>query len=300
MTIELQPLPRGGMLSVLRPRQWLKNLLVVAAPLASGDVFSITVAGTVSLLFLLLCAVSAAGYLLNDVRDIEYDRAHPEKQHRAIAAGRITPRMALGFAAALAVSALVIASAVFGWSVALLLVAYIATTASYSLWLKALPGVEMVVLSAGFLLRAIIGSVGTGTLVSGWFLIVICASALLVVSGKRSSELVRLTGQPDGSHARSALGAYSPSYLASVTVMSAAAAILGYAAWVLLVGAYRNEPVLITGSVLPLAWAYLRYTRIIARGDAEAPEEALLRDRTMIVCGISWAVMFASAVVMSA
>lgn len=300
MTVELQSLPHSGMLSVLRPRQWLKNLLVVAAPLASGEIFDVAVVSTVSLLFILLCAVSAAGYLLNDVRDIEYDRAHPEKKHRAIAAGRISPAIALSVAATLAVSAVLVAYAVFGWTVALLVVAYIATTASYTLWLKALPGVEMVVLSAGFLLRAIIGGVGTGTLVSGWFLIVICASALLVVSGKRSSELARLTGQLDSSHARSALGAYSPRYLASVTVMSAATAILGYAAWVLLVGAYRNEPVLITGSLLPLAWAYLRYTKIIARGDAEAPEEALLRDRTMIVCGISWAAMFAAAVVMSA
>ena len=300
MSIALQSRPRAGLLSVLRPRQWLKNSLVAAAPLAGGEIFAWSVAGRVLVLFALLCAVSAAGYLLNDVRDIEYDRAHPEKRHRAIASGQMSPAAALVLAASLVVASLLCACITFNGVVAGLLAAYVATTASYSLWLKAVPGVEMVVLSAGFLLRAVIGGAGTGTVVSGWFLIVICASALLVVSGKRSSELSRVAEGPTSGFGRSTLNAYYPAYLKSVSVMSAIVAVGGYTAWVLLVGAYRNEPVMIAGSVLPLAFAYLRYTHIIGRAEAEAPEEALLRDRTMVACGLAWAAMFAAAVVMSA
>ena len=299
MSSQVHTRARGGLLSALRPRQWLKNALVAAAPLAGGEIFQWAVAGRVLVLFVLLCAVSAAGYVLNDVRDIEYDRAHPDKRHRAIASGAISPTTALGFAALLVASALFCAQAMFGVAVTALLAAYIVTTASYSLWLKSVPGVEMVVLSAGFLLRAVIGGSGTGTVVSGWFLVVICASALLVVSGKRSSELSREVESPTSTHARSALNSYSPSYLRSVTVMSALVAVAGYATWVLLVGAHRNESLLVTCSLAPLALAYLRYARIIRHAGAEAPEVVLLRDRTMVVCGVTWAVLFAAAVVMS-
>lgn len=300
MVIGLQSRSRGGIVQALRPRQWLKNALVVAAPLAGGEVFAVATAARVALLFTLLCAVSAAGYLVNDVRDIDYDRAHPEKRYRAIASGRVPVANALAIATGLAAVALVVGMDRFGWKVAVLLLAYIAATGSYSLWLKSVPGVEMVVVSAGFLLRAIIGGVGTGTVLSGWFLVVICASALLVVAGKRLSELSRLAESEPLAPARSALGSYSRRYLMFVTVMSAAVAVCGYSAWVLLVGAYRNEPVLIIVSVLPLAAAYARYVHIIGGGHAETPEDALLRDRVMVVCGLLWACMFASAVVLSA
>ena len=167
----------------LRPKQWLKNSLVVAAPLAGGIAFRWHSAFTIALLFMLLCMVSSAGYLLNDVHDRDYDRAHPIKRHRAIASGAASVPQAVGLATALIALAVL---AAFSWTdsaTTLLLVCYVVTTITYSLYLKTIPGVEMVVVSAGFLLRAIIGGVGTGTELSGWFLVVICAAALLVVAG---------------------------------------------------------------------------------------------------------------------
>jgi decaprenyl-phosphate phosphoribosyltransferase len=285
----------------LRPKQWLKNSLVVAAPLAGGIAFRWHSASTIALLFMLLCMVSSAGYLLNDVHDRDYDRAHPIKRHRAIASGAVSVPQAVGLASALIVLAVL---AAFSWTdpaTTLLLVCYVVTTITYSLYLKTIPGVEMVVVSAGFLLRAIIGGVGTGTELSGWFLVVICAAALLVVAGKRLSELQRLehTKAEPKAHERTALRAYSVKYLTFVTIMSATFAVAAYAVWVLFVGVHRDNPLLLVGSIIPLGIAIARYVGIIRAGGAETPEDALISDAVMVACGGVWLLSFAAAVVVA-
>lgn len=284
-------------LRALRPKQWAKNVLVAAAPLAAGELLVPRVAWHVFLLFIALCGASSAGYLVNDVRDRDYDRAHPRKQHRPIASGRVSVTLAIALASVLSVGSVLVAFS-SGLAAALLTALYIAVTLSYSLWLKTIPGLEMVLVSAGFLLRAVIGGVGTSTMLSGWFLIVICAAALLVVAGKRVAEMLRLQTVPLDAVAsrRSVLSAYSPRYLRLVSTMAATIAVLAYTGWVIFVGMYRGLGALTAVSVAPVTAAVARYLHVINAGGGESPEDALLDDWAMLGFGALWLGLFATYV----
>lgn len=285
-----------ALLQALRPKQWAKNTLVGAAPLAAGEILSFGTAGRVLLLFVALSCASSAGYLVNDVRDRDYDRAHPRKRLRPIASGAVSVPVALATAAGLALTALVLATAC-AVKAGLLTGGYLALTLVYSLWLKRVPGVEMVIVSAGFLLRAVVGGVATGTALSEWFLAVICAASLLVVSGKRVAEMRRLDGvevAPDAAQ-RGVLNSYSAGYLRAVASMAAAIAIAAYIAWVMLVGMRRGSSVLTAASVAPLTAAVGRYLHVVNAGGGESPEDALLDDKAMLAFGAGWLLLFGAS-----
>jgi decaprenyl-phosphate phosphoribosyltransferase len=183
----------------LRPRQWLKNLLVFAAPLAAGQVFVPDILLPTVIAFVAFCLVSSATYLINDVRDIEVDRQHPTKRTRPIAAGQVKVPVAIGTAAVLTVAALAIA----WWDrpeLAGVVLAYFAFTLSYSLALKNEPVIELALLAMGFLLRAIAGGIASNLPISQWFLIVAGFGSLFMAAGKRYCELTR-RARVDGSAA---------------------------------------------------------------------------------------------------
>ena len=207
----------------MRPRQWLKNVLVFAAPLAAGSLFEPDVLVPSLVAFVAFCLMSSATYLVNDVRDVESDRAHPTKRARPIAAGQLSPASALVAAAVLAVAALGLALWVnvglFG-----VLLAYALFTLSYSLFLKHEPVIELALLSMGFLLRAIAGGVAAELPISRWFLIVAGFGSLFMAAGKRFSELEQSTRDGNGSaeHTRRSLAGYTPAYLRFVWGTAAA------------------------------------------------------------------------------
>ena len=285
-----------SLLLALRPKQWAKNILVGAAPLAAGELLSFSTAGRVLLLFIALSCASSAGYLINDVRDRDYDRAHPRKRLRPIASGALGVPVALAAAAALAFIALALA-ATCSLQAGMLTGCYLALTLVYSVWLKRVPGVEMVIVSAGFLLRAVIGGVATGTNLSEWFLAVICAASLLVVSGKRVAEMRRLDGaalEPAVAQ-RGVLHSYSAGYLRAIASMAAGIAVAAYIAWVLLVGMRRGSAMLTAASVAPLTAAVGRYLHVVNAGGGESPEDALLDDKVMLAFGAGWLVLFGAS-----
>ena len=295
------PTPSGNrgwaLIQALRPKQWAKNILVAAAPLAAGELSASGIANRVVLMFVALCCASSAGYLINDVRDRDYDRAHPRKCMRPIASGQVSTIAAVSWAAGL-VGVSIVTASICGRSVALLTVLYLVVTLAYSLWLKTVPGLEMVMVSAGFLLRAVIGGVGTSTMLSGWFLIVICAAALLVVAGKRVAEMQRLQSVPLDSAAapRTVLTAYSARYLNLISMMAATIAVAAYSGWVIFVGMHRGSGVLTAASAAPVAAGIARYVHVINSGGGERPEDALLDDWMMIGLGALWLALFSTYV----
>lgn len=297
-TSSAAPGDRGfALIQALRPKQWVKNVLVAAAPLAAGELSAPGVANRVLLMFVALCCASSAGYLINDVRDRDYDRVHPRKCIRPIASGRVSINVAVAMAVCLAVGSIVTAL-VCSRSVALLTLLYLAVTLTYSLWLKSVPGLEMVMVSAGFLLRAVIGGTGTSTMLSEWFLVVICASALLVVAGKRVAEVQRLESMPLDSVAarRTVLTAYSARYLRLISTMTATIAVVAYSGWVIFVGMQRGSGALTAFSAAPVTAGIARYLHVINAGGGERPEDALLDDWVMIGFGILWLAFFATYV----
>lgn len=284
----------SALLVSLRPRQWLKNVLVFAAPLAAGDMLQSSVLLASLGAFVAFCLMSSATYLINDVRDVEIDRAHPTKRHRPIAAGSLPGTVAIVAAVVLAVASLAL-SAWISMALLWILVAYAVVTLAYSLGLKHEPVIELALLATGFLLRAVAGGAASGLPISTWFLIVAGFGSLFMAAGKRSSELARAAiPGPDGSlpAARRSLAGYSATYLRFVWAVSAAVTITAYCLWAFEVASHQSSIAWAAWSVIPFTLAILRYAVDVDRGTAETPEDVVLHDRVLIGMGIIWVVLF--------
>lgn len=279
----LPPLLEG-----MRPRQWAKNVLVLAVPLAAGELLQrdVLVASVVAVVC--FCLVSSATYLVNDVVDAEADRVHPVKHRRPVARGALRPRTALLAGVVLIIVALAMAWWLTRPALVWVLVGYLACSFAYSTRLKREPVIELALLAAGFLLRAVAGGAATGIPVSQWFLIVAGFGSLFMAAGKRYSELVSL---PEGVEpARVSLQGYTREYLRFVWGVSAGVTITAYCLWAFEVGQGTGWAV---WSVAPFVLAVLRYAVDIDAGRAEAPEDVALRDRTLQVLALLWVVLFA-------
>lgn len=273
----------------LRPRQWLKNVLVFAAPLAAGSIFEPDVLVPSLIAFVVFCLISSATYLINDVRDVAADRAHPTKCRRPIPAGDLPVSIAIGAAIVLAIVSLAIALAV-SLSLFGVVLAYAVFTLAYSLFLKHEPVIELALLSLGFLLRAIAGGAAADLPISPWFLIVAAFGSLFMAAGKRFSELER-SADSDTPRRRS-LDGYTATYLRFVWGLAAAVTITAYCLWAFEVGLADSSFPWSQWSVLPFVLAILRYALDVDRAEAEAPEDVVLRDRSLQVLGLAWLVLF--------
>lgn len=284
-----------GVLACTRPRQWLKNVLVAAVPFAAGALGQPAVVARTVAAIAAFTLVSAATYLLNDVRDATRDAAHPVKRTRPVAAGLVPPRWAVATAAIALAAGLGLAATV-SLPLLTLVAVYIATTTAYSCGLKHLAWVEMALVAAGFVLRALAGSAATGLRVSPYFLATIASGAALLVVGKRMTEL-RLLTRTAKAH-RPALAWYRPVVLAWLGAASALALAVAYAAW----AAGRGDGaghVLAALSLLPVLAGLGRYAAVLAVGGGGAPEEILLGDRSMRWIILSWLVLFGVGLVAS-
>jgi decaprenyl-phosphate phosphoribosyltransferase len=278
----------GGLLSALRPKQWVKNVLVGAAPLAAGAVFHKQVAVAVAVAFVTFSLAASAGYLVNDLADVEEDRRHPVKRLRPLASGRVSPRVAVVTAVLLAVASLGLAATFSTPGLVAVLAVYLALTVSYSLWLKHQPVIDLAIVSSGFLLRAMAGGLAAHIPLSQWFLIVAAFGSLFMVAGKRYSELV---SHPDAG-TRKSLDSYTPGYLRFVWSISAAVTIMAYCLWAFQVDVNGTPVAWGPVSVAPFVLALLRYAVDVDHGRAGDPEAIVWSDRVLQVLGLIWLVTF--------
>ena len=282
------------LLKSTRPRQWGKNLLVIAAPLAAGVLDEGGVLVDVAGAFVAFTLVAAAVYLHNDVIDAEADRHHPTKSLRPIASGQLSPTTARATAVVLGAAGLLL-----GWLVdrdlALTLLVYLVLQAAYAMWLKHQAVVDIAIVSAGFLLRAIAGGVAVDVPLSQWFLLVAAFGSLFMVAGKRYSEL-RSLGDDAGT--RRNLVHYSESYLRFVWSLAAAVTVTAYSLWAFEI-AGDSDINWQAISIAPFVMGLLRYAVDIDLGLAGEPEEAVLRDRVLQAIGLIWIVTFAIGVYQS-
>jgi decaprenyl-phosphate phosphoribosyltransferase len=276
-----------GLVRALRPRQWVKNVLVLAAPLAAGEVFNPDVLGPTSAAFVLFCICASGVYLVNDSIDVEEDRRHPRKRFRPIAAGLVSRPVAVALAVVLFAVALTTAVLVTRPALAGVLGAYVVIQLAYCLFLKNQPVIDLAVVASGFLLRGIAGGVAAGLLLSQWFLLVAAFGSLFMVAGKRYSELI-LVG--DEAATRKTLREYSASYLRFVWSLSAGVACTAYGLWAFEMAETQQGVPWATISIAPFVLAILRYARDVDKGAAGAPEEIVMRDRVLLVLGALWAV----------
>lgn len=280
-----------ALLRSLRLRQWVKNLLVLAAPFAAGSLQEPRVLGPTLLALAAFCLASSAVYLVNDVADVDADRLHPTKRSRPIAAGELSRGAALASAAVLGLVALGL-SLLASWPLAVLVLSYLAVQLAYAVWLKHEPVLDVVIVASGFLLRAVAGGLAAGLPISQWFLLVAGFGSLFMVAGKRYSELHTL-GSEAGT--RRSLVRYTSTYLRFVWSTAAAATVMSYSLW-----AFENSPSSgvpwHTISIAPFLIGLLRYAVDIDAGAAAEPEDIVWGDRTLQVVGLAWLVTVALGV----
>lgn len=273
-----------------RPKQWVKNVLVFAAPAAAGQLTHGDVLLKTVLAFIAFCMASAGTYYWNDIHDVEADRTHPVKRSRPIASGAVPLGTAKVVGSLLLVAAIGLGFAV-RWQLGLVTLGYIVLTTTYSTALKHVAVVDLVAVAAGFVLRAIAGAVATDVPMSTWFLLCTSFGSLFIVTGKRYAEL-REYGDHAGA-ARASLDDYTMGFLRIVLSVSVGATLVTYCIW-----AFDTKEV--SGStwpfyelsIVPMVTALLRYTLILEQGHGAAPEEIFVADRTLQVLGLLWAVVF--------
>jgi decaprenyl-phosphate phosphoribosyltransferase len=280
-------------LRAMRPKQWVKNVLVLAAPLAAGRLFEPGVLLASLWAFISFSLISASIYLINDSRDIEADRLHPKKQFRPIAAGELSVNTAYILA-----TITLAASLALGFWVArdlgITLAVYWVLQVVYSFFLKHQPIIDLAMVAAGFLLRAVAGGVASGLVLSQWFLLVASFGSLFMVAGKRYSELKEL-GTDAGT--RASLERYTKSYLREVWSVSIAIVIMSYSLW-----AFEQRYAQPFGipwtaiSIAPFTLAVLRYAMKIDQGKAGEPEDVVLSDPILQVLAVLWVIPVAVAV----
>lgn len=280
-------------LRLLRPHQYTKNLLLFAAPGAAGRLDEAGVLVRSLGAFALFCAVSSAGYVANDLADAEIDRQHPRKRKRPIASGAVSPTQARRLLIGLLFGSFVIAP-VISWGFAALLAIYAVLSFTYSNVLKQIPWLELVAVSTGFLLRAAAGGAATDTSLSTWFLIVVSAGALFVITGKRLGELLTLGSDTPS---RPVLRSYSTPTLRAMATASALLAIGAYAAWAASDASNRTGSdtgdLFLKLTIVPFMIAIGRYLQLSWRGDGEAPDVLVLRDVGMLAMGGLWVALYA-------
>jgi len=280
-----------ALLRTMRPRQWAKNVLVAAAALAAGVLGDGNNIAIVLGAFVAFTLVASGVYLFNDARDVEADRLHPRKRFRPVAAGELPIRTAVVSSVVVAASGLALGTAI-DVQLGVTLVVYLVLQVAYALWLKEQPVIDLAIVSAGFLLRAIAGGVAVDVPLSQWFLLVASFGSLFMVAGKRYSEL-RSLGNAAGT--RRTLEEYSESYLRFVWSLAAAVTITAYSLWAFEIrtASHVNWQAI---SIAPFVMGLLRYAVDIDRGLAGEPEDAVLADRVLQIIAVAWLAIFAIGV----
>lgn len=273
----------------LRPRQWIKNLLVAAAPAAASTLDDASVLGRTVAAIAIFTAAAGATYLVNDAVDVVVDRAHPTKRLRPVAAGHLAPDVARISGLVLGAAALV-AAWVVDRSFAVVVLIYLVVNAWYSAGMKKLPVIELAAVASGFVLRAVGGGTATDTPLSAWFLVVVSAASLFVVAGKRSAELHRTRGVGG----RSVLRRYPVESLGWLRTATAAIAVVAYALWVF--AQDGANPWLAGVSLIPFTAAFARYSAAIDGGQGEDPEDIFLGDRAFQLIALAWAASYGVAI----
>ncbi len=283
----------AGLIKAVRPRQWVKNVLVLAAPLAAGSVDDGDVLARSAIAFVAFCLVASCVYLVNDALDVEADRAHPTKRYRPIAAGVVPRNLAFGLAIVLGVVSLAI-SFLANWHLAVVIGVYLVIQLGYCFGLKHQAVVDICIVSSGFLLRAIAGGVAAELPngLSQWFLLVMAFGSLFMAAGKRYAELQ--LAERTGAKIRKSLEYYTTTYLRFVWTLSATAVVLCYGLWAF--SRDHDTNVWYAISMVPFTVAVLRYAVDVDGGQAGEPEEIALGDRVLQLLAVAWLICVGVAV----
>ncbi len=268
-------------LYMLRPHQWLKNLILFFPPFLGGSLLMMERWKYGWLSFFSFCLISSATYIFNDIRDYENDRIHPKKRFRAIASGKVSVPLALIIALLLLCVSLVLGgniSTLFLWW----LTSYFLVSSVYSLKLKSIPIFDIFCIASGFVIRLFAGGEAFGVRVSDWLFLTVLLLAIFLSCGKRLSEKNQL-GESSSDH-RKVLEEYPFGVLDGFMFISGAAVLVTYTLYVI-----TKHRLIYT---VPLCcFGLFRYILLVKRGQDGDPTDSLLKDPVMFLVGLVWVAM---------
>ncbi|MDQ3980991.1 MAG: decaprenyl-phosphate phosphoribosyltransferase [Actinomycetota bacterium] len=280
------PLRLRGLFSTARPRQWVKNLLVFAAPGTAGLLTDPSAVAVAAGTFGVFCLAASGTYFLNDALNVDADRLHPTKRRRPVATGAVGVGLAEVLGGSLLIISVALSLVLAGWKLALVVAVYVILQPIYSIWLRNVPIVDLVVVASGFVLRAIAGGIAVAVPISHWFLLVTSFGSLFLVSGKRSAEHIDL-GDRRARH-RATLGEYSLGFLHWVRSVTASVAVAAYCLWAFERGEVAPYAILFQLSIIPFVLLTLRYAQLLDAGRGGCPEELVFEDRALQLFGLLW------------
>lgn len=264
----------------MRVHHYIKNFLVFATLACSGQLFDINKLGKVFLGFISFCMVSSVIYVINDIKDVERDRNHPQKRNRPLAAGIISFKAAWVLVVCLFLTACICNYLVFDITATIMLASYFVLNFAYSFGLKNIPIVDITIIVVGFLLRVLYGAVIADISISNWLYLVVISVSFYFALGKRRNEIKKL----DGLDTRSVLKQYPVSFLDKSMGMCLTLANVFYALWSMdqqTVALYNGRPVILSMPVVLLIT--MKYS-LTVEGDSDGdPVEVLLHDKALIV-----------------
>jgi decaprenyl-phosphate phosphoribosyltransferase len=289
-----------AILKVSRPIHWVKNLALFAAIVFSGQLFSEYHFQSVVWAFLSFGFATSSTYILNDILDAKYDRLHPIKKHRPIANGTLPVSLGVFTLLSFTVLSVLIASTLHPLFL-LSIYAYLLLQLFYSVWLKNIPVVDILVIATGFVIRVYAGAFVIDAHLSVWFLLCVISVALFLASGKRRAEI----GVSDGTkhETRKSLSYYSRPLLNSYVTMFGSAAWLSWALftynesppvdvhfWTFLAEISKTTTIskLLMVTIPVVIFGKMRYEALIFSDRSEAPEKVLLTDKSLVMSGLLW------------
>ncbi|HWY79623.1 MAG TPA: decaprenyl-phosphate phosphoribosyltransferase [Candidatus Sulfotelmatobacter sp.] len=293
---------------LLRPRQWIKNFIIYAALLFSGQFFNFTLFITVTYGFFIFCALSSSIYIINDIFDAEKDRIHPFKKYRPIAHHDVSIRLAIILAIMLAFGSIIL-SYIVEPAFSLIAVVYFVLHLSYSVFLKHIEIIDILTLAAGYILRVFAGEVVSNTHISAWLFLTVISLSLFLAIGKRRSELTLLAHQSGAPlHTRKTLSHYTEKLLDIYLSIFATSTFLSYSLFTFLenprglqfnltffpadaLGTYLQRKWLMV-TIIPVVYGLMRYLqRIYEKHEGESPERLLFYDKPLLLSVVIWTVI---------
>ncbi len=296
-------------LKLLRPRQWIKNLAIFAAITFGGELFNVFLLQKVLVGFFVFCGLSSAIYIMNDIFDIEKDRLHPFKKFRPLANKNLSIPYALLIASILTILSLW-AGFFIGKGFFLLIVAYVILQICYSMFLKHIAIIDILVLAAGYIFRVYAGEFATGLHISVWLLLTTVAISLFLAVGKRRSELTLISQYSDAQKAavRKSLSHYSERLLDVYASIFATSTFISYALFTFLENPrgvkislgllmpeflppfFQRKWLMLT--IIPVAYGLMRYLQdIYEKHEGESPEKVLLSDKPLLTAVVIWIIL---------
>ncbi len=271
-----------NLLLLLRPGQWSKNLVLFAGLIFSFSVFEIQLLFISILAFCSFCLLSSSAYIINDICDINGDRAHPKKKLRPLAAKQITVKQALFLFFPLSAAALTLAWLIninFLFSA----IAYLLVATCYSIWIKHVVILDLFAIASGFLIRALAGALAIGVDTSPWFLFCALLLSLFLALTKRRQELVKLGN--NRANYRKLLDHYPLAYLDQLISIVTGSTIISYSLYTFTAG----PTVLLMLTIPFVVYGIFRYLYFIYTLETEDnPDELLLKDIPLILTIILW------------